>query len=102
MKSPCRAACKNNAGICSGCHRTMDEIIQWKDKTDLQRDAIIEQIAGEDSTHSCPECGTQTHCDIAAGKETCWCFTTETRDLPKPSANQLCLCRKCLEKKPVA
>ncbi|EVU19385.1 hypothetical protein D046_1586A, partial [Vibrio parahaemolyticus V-223/04] len=33
----------------------MDEIIQWKDKTELQRETIIEQITGEDSTHSCPE-----------------------------------------------
>lgn len=50
MKSPCRAACKNNGGICSGCHRTMEEIVQWKDKSDAQRDAIIEQLVGNDST----------------------------------------------------
>ncbi|WP_375145534.1 cysteine-rich CWC family protein, partial [Vibrio parahaemolyticus] len=55
-----------------------------------------------DSTHSCPECDSQAHCDIAAGKETCWCFGIEPRDLPKPESDQLCLCRKCLEKKPVA
>ncbi len=102
MKSPCRAACKNNGGICSGCHRTIEEIIQWKDKTDEQRDCWIEQITGSDSTHSCPECGTQAHCDIAAGKETCWCFEVEERDIPTPDKAQLCLCRKCLEKKPVA
>jgi hypothetical protein len=80
----------------------MEEIIQWKDKTDEQRDSLINQIAGGESTHSCPECGTQAHCDISAGKETCWCFGVETRDLPKPDEGQLCLCRKCLEKKPVA
>lgn len=80
----------------------MDEIIQWKDKTELQRETIIEQITGEDSTHSCPECDSLAHCDIAAGKETCWCFGIEPRDLPKPESDQLCLCRKCLEKKPVA
>ncbi|CAE6934363.1 cysteine-rich CWC family protein [Vibrio alginolyticus] len=100
MKSPCRAACKNNGGICSGCHRTIEEIIQWKDKTDEQREVLIDQITGNDATHECPECNTQAHCDIAAGKETCWCFEVEVRDLP--SKGQLCLCRKCLEKKPVA
>lgn len=47
----------------------MDEIIQWKDKTELQRETIIEQITGEDSTHRCPECDSQAHCDIAAGKK---------------------------------
>lgn len=50
MKSPCRAACKNNGGICSGCHRTVEEIVQWKNKPDAQRDAIIEQLVGNDST----------------------------------------------------
>ncbi len=100
MKSPCRAACKNNGGICSGCHRTVEEIVQWQDKTDEQRDSLVEQISGSNTTHSCPECGTQSHCDIAAGKETCWCFDVETRDVAKEG--QACLCRKCLEKKPVA
>ena len=100
MKSPCRAACKNNGGICSGCHRTMEEIVYWHDKSDAQRNAIIEQLIGNDSTHSCPECGTKAHCDIEAGKETCWCFDTEIRDVP--DVGSLCLCRKCLEKKPVA
>ncbi len=99
MKSPCRAACKNNGGICSGCHRTVEEIMQWKDKTDQQRDALIEQISGNQTTHTCPECGAPTHCDITAGKETCWCFDVEARDVTEE--RQSCLCRNCLEKKPV-
>ncbi len=101
MKSPCRAACKNNGGICSGCHRTIEEIIQWKDKSDKQRDAIINQISGNDSTHACPECGSKTYCGIEAGEETCWCFDIEPRDLPKPEQDQQCLCRHCLEKEEV-
>ncbi|GAK21721.1 hypothetical protein JCM19052_2275 [Vibrio sp. JCM 19052] len=28
----------------------MEEIVQWKDKSDAQRDAIIEQLVGNDST----------------------------------------------------
>ncbi|EDP60598.1 cysteine-rich CWC family protein [Vibrio sp. AND4] len=102
MKSPCRAACKNNGGICSGCHRTVEEIVQWKDKSDAQRDAIIEQLVGNNTTHSCPECGTNAHCDIAAGKKRCWCFDIEARELSNSEAGQVCLCRRCLEKKPVA
>ncbi len=102
MKSPCRAACKNNGGICSGCHRTIEEVVQWKDKTDEQRHVLIDQITGNKTTHVCPECGTQAHCDIEVGKETCWCFNVDSRDLPKLSKGQVCLCRKCLEKKPVA
>ncbi|MDF2153500.1 cysteine-rich CWC family protein [Vibrio sp. CAU 1672] len=102
MKSPCRAACKNNAGICSGCHRTMEEIAEWKDITDHQRDEIVKQISGHVSTHLCEECDKPMHCDISAGKSRCWCFELEPRDLSGSGNDKRCLCRKCLEQKPIA
>ncbi len=34
MKSPCRAACKNEGGICIGCKRTMKEVLEWRDLGD--------------------------------------------------------------------
>ncbi|MGR5457175.1 DUF1289 domain-containing protein, partial [Vibrio alfacsensis] len=30
MATPCKAACKNEGGICSGCFRTMDELSAWR------------------------------------------------------------------------
>lgn len=99
MKTPCIAACKNNGGLCSGCHRTIDEIINWRHLDDEKRENIIATISGTETTHPCPECNENTHCDIAAGKSTCWCFNVEKREVEKP--NDLCLCRKCLDNKAI-
>ncbi|OCH06877.1 DUF1289 domain-containing protein [Aliivibrio fischeri] len=102
MKSPCRAACKNEGGICIGCKCTMKEVLEWRDLGDEGRDKIMGILDGEIQTHLCPECGESAQCDIKMGKETCWCFELEPRSvnlMPDPS---VCLCRHCLAKKPVA
>ncbi|OEF29508.1 cysteine-rich CWC family protein [Vibrio rumoiensis] len=99
MKTPCIAACKNNGGICSGCHRTMDEILNWRHMDDAKRDSIMDRLSGTETTHNCPECGSDSHCDIAAGKTTCWCFHVEEREVTQKY--DTCLCRQCLEKKMV-
>ncbi|TVO32957.1 cysteine-rich CWC family protein [Vibrio algivorus] len=99
MKTPCIAACKNNSGICSGCHRTMGEILQWSKMDDDAHSQVMAKLNGEKNTHACPECGDNTFCDIAAGKETCWCFEVEEREITE--TYDVCLCRRCLEKKPI-
>ncbi|EKO3517017.1 cysteine-rich CWC family protein [Vibrio fluvialis] len=101
MKTPCIAACKNNAGVCSGCHRTMDEIIQWRHLSDHERDTIMQRLSGQQTTHHCPSCGEPAHCDISAGKSTCWCFELEKRDLSALPESSVCLCRLCLAKQPL-
>ncbi|QXO16036.1 MULTISPECIES: cysteine-rich CWC family protein [Vibrio] len=102
MKTPCIAACKNNGGICSGCHRTMPEIIQWRKWSDAERDAVMQQLSRESATHDCPACGDAAHCDISAGKSTCWCFELETRESNQERKQQACLCRHCLSALPIA
>ncbi|UUM32704.1 DUF1289 domain-containing protein [Vibrio japonicus] len=102
MKSPCVAACKNNGGICSGCHRTMDEISQWRHLSDEQRDSAMNTLAGKEATHQCPSCDNNAVCDISLGKETCWCFELEERDTSTLQKSNTCLCRKCLSKLPIA
>ncbi|WP_083163665.1 cysteine-rich CWC family protein [Vibrio scophthalmi] len=102
MKSPCIAACKNNAGICSGCHRTMEEISQWRHFDETQQQVIMDHLSGSQTTHDCPTCAKPTHCDIAAGKTDCWCFTIEKRDLSNTVKQSQCLCRQCLSEHPVA
>ncbi|GEM76236.1 cysteine-rich CWC family protein [Vibrio sagamiensis] len=101
MKSPCRAACKNNGGICSGCHRTIEEIVTWNTKTDQQREATIAKITGITATHACPSCDKQTFCGISAGEQTCWCFDVESRTFSIKEEKQACVCRQCLEKAPI-
>ncbi|MFH0257007.1 cysteine-rich CWC family protein [Vibrio rumoiensis] len=100
MKTPCIAACKNNAGICSGCHRTMTEILQWRTMNDEDHAQVMETLSGNHSTHTCPECGSNAFCDIAAGKDSCWCFELEEREISEKFEG--CLCRRCLENKPTA
>lgn len=101
MKSPCRAACKNEGGICSGCKRTMKEILEWRDLGEDGREKVMGVLSGEITTHLCPECGGSAQCDIAMGKATCWCFELEPRSVNLTSDTSTCLCRHCLVKKPV-
>ncbi|MDC0611861.1 cysteine-rich CWC family protein [Vibrio sp.] len=100
MKSPCVAACKNNGGICNGCNRTIKEIIGWKNYSEEYREQVIEQLHGQLTTHSCPECGEPAYCGIANGEEKCWCFDVEERE--SINGIEQCVCRSCLKSRPVA
>ncbi|KJY75282.1 DUF1289 domain-containing protein [Vibrio nigripulchritudo] len=101
MKSPCVAACKNNAGMCSGCYRTINEIIGWKDKTEEERSEVMNKLSGEKRTHACAKCGSPTYCEISAGGNHCWCFEIEKRDTSTLNKTGTCLCRKCLSELPL-
>ncbi|MGF1755871.1 DUF1289 domain-containing protein [Vibrio makurazakiensis] len=101
MKTPCVAACKNNGGICSGCKRTMNEIIGWKNLSDPERQDIMDNLSEDGSTHSCSQCNQPAQCDISAGKETCWCFELEKRDTSKIEKTGTCMCRNCLSELPI-
>ncbi|EGA71258.1 hypothetical protein VISI1226_04547 [Vibrio sinaloensis DSM 21326] len=102
MKSPCIAACKNEGGICGGCHRTMDEIINWRHLTEQERESVMEALQRKPATHTCPSCNQPAVCDISQGKQTCWCFTLEQRDTSSVEQADACLCRKCLTELPIA
>lgn len=101
VKTPCVAACKNEGGICSGCYRTIDEIVQWQHVTEQERDLAMKALSGELSSHVCPQCGENAQCDISAGHETCWCFKLEKRDTSDLKKGDPCLCRKCLSRLPI-
>ncbi|MDE1223426.1 cysteine-rich CWC family protein [Vibrio aestuarianus] len=102
MKTPCIAACKNEGGICSGCHRTMQEIVQWRNFSVQQRDEIMTKLKRDQGTHRCPSCKQSAHCDISEGKTTCWCFELEDRDTSSLDNHAKCLCRHCLTSLPIA
>jgi predicted Fe-S protein YdhL (DUF1289 family) len=46
IESPCIGVCTINeaSGLCSGCYRTIQEISEWWDMTNLQRSQIMTQI----------------------------------------------------------
>ncbi|MGF1787644.1 cysteine-rich CWC family protein [Photobacterium swingsii] len=100
MKTPCIGICKNNEGICMGCHRTMPEIQEWRHFTDEQRDTKMDQIQRVASTHTCQQCGQPAYCEISAGKNHCWCFEINNRDTSSIQGAD-CLCRSCLSKLPI-
>ncbi|WP_371876173.1 cysteine-rich CWC family protein [Vibrio sp. HB161653] len=111
ISTPCRAACQSHGGICLGCQRTLEEIMTWKDKTEAERLDIMTKIKPQTEQRadikptqaSCAHCQQPMHCDISAGKTTCWCFELERREIPAPLQNQnACLCRHCLSKLPLA
>nr|WP_275661221.1 cysteine-rich CWC family protein [Vibrio mediterranei] len=101
IATPCKAACKNEGGICSGCFRTMDELSAWRLMEEEERDDKMEQLAGSTTTHVCPKCGEAAYCDISAGHDTCWCFELDKRDTSSIEKSDLCLCRKCLSTLPI-
>ncbi|MDA0148458.1 DUF1289 domain-containing protein [Vibrio sp. LaRot3] len=101
MKTPCIGACKNNGGICSGCHRTVGEITQWRHLDDAEHQAIMDKLARKETTHACPTCNSNAYCDISAGKSTCWCFELEKRDRSGIEETGVCMCRTCLSALPI-
>lgn len=48
MQSPCRNLCALDAARarCTGCGRTIDEIIHWRSMTADQRAAVMARLAG--------------------------------------------------------
>ncbi|WP_412104805.1 cysteine-rich CWC family protein [Vibrio caribbeanicus] len=96
LKTPCIAACKNTDGLCSGCYRTVDEIVRWSSMDNNQRDEVMAMLTGEHTTHTCPSCNQASFCDIKRGEAHCWCFSIDKKAIPEHLKNGECLCRKCL------
>ena len=45
VKSPCRLVCKYNEDkICIGCYRTMEEIINWINYTDKEKEEVLKRV----------------------------------------------------------
>ncbi len=46
MDSPCIACCKlNDAKICTGCYRHIEEIVDWNKRTDAEQLQILHACA---------------------------------------------------------
>jgi len=47
IPSPCTKKCKlTPAKVCSGCFRTVNEIISWRTLSDVEKLKITEQLRG--------------------------------------------------------
>lgn len=50
--SPCvRNCCLDQADVCPGCFRHVDEIIRWRDMTEHQKQAVIVLTAERRAIH---------------------------------------------------
>lgn len=48
--SPCRAICRlDERDICTGCHRTLDEIRRWRDMDDGERRQVLAALSARAS-----------------------------------------------------
>ena len=105
VESPCNRVCTlDEAGICLGCFRTVDEICRWTSFSEPERAQVLARLAlrREDyrtrvesapvSMSTCESCGAQFHCG-SQDQEPCWC-----REFPavEPVAGMSCLCPDCL------
>ena len=48
----------------------------------------------------CPLCGGANECGVAAGQDTCWCFSSKipaevVASVPEDDVNRVCVCRAC-------
>ena len=106
IATPCIGACKNVDEQCTGCFRTMTEILEWRHYSPEKRLRIMSQLPSRDTsesetTHQCPGCNDKAYCGMQAGEKHCWCFDVDVKDIDgKKGENRMlsCLCRKCLSK----
>jgi uncharacterized protein len=47
IESPCISICRYEDEVCVGCGRTVDEVVEWYDMTDKQKQAVLNRIEKE-------------------------------------------------------
>ena len=44
IESPCISVCRYEDEICVGCGRTVDDVVNWYDMTDDEKQAVLNRI----------------------------------------------------------
>ena len=44
IESPCISVCRYEDEVCVGCGRTVDEVVEWYNMTDKQKQAVLNRI----------------------------------------------------------
>lgn len=44
VESPCIGVCHLDNDVCRGCGRTTDEVVEWYNYTDEQKQAVLDRI----------------------------------------------------------
>ncbi len=53
VPSPCVSVCRMNPddGLCLGCYRTIDEIMQWRSSSDADRRVVWDRVTRRAGLH---------------------------------------------------
>lgn len=44
VESPCIGLCRLDNGVCIGCYRTTEEVVEWYNYDNEQKQAVIDRI----------------------------------------------------------
>ena len=44
VESPCISVCRYENEVCVGCGRTVDEVVNWYDMTDDEKQAVLDRL----------------------------------------------------------
>ena len=44
IESPCISVCRMENEVCVGCGRTVDEVVNWYDMTDDEKQAVLNRL----------------------------------------------------------
>jgi predicted Fe-S protein YdhL (DUF1289 family) len=47
IESPCISICRYEDEVCVGCGRTVDEVVNWYDMTDNEKQAVLNRLEKE-------------------------------------------------------
>jgi|688.fasta_scaffold2399503_2 predicted Fe-S protein YdhL (DUF1289 family) len=47
IESPCISVCRYDNEVCRGCGRTVDEVVEWYNMTDKQKQAVLNRLEKE-------------------------------------------------------
>ena len=47
IESPCISVCLYENEVCAGCGRTVDEVVNWYDMTDDEKQAVLNRLEKE-------------------------------------------------------
>lgn len=78
IHSPCRGVCRldESGQYCKGCHRTLDEVANWLDFSDEQKELVWMRLLSrplQAEEKWCSVCGNQFQCGTGGKNGGCWC-----------------------------
>jgi len=44
IESPCISVCRMENDVCIGCGRTVEEVVEWYNMTDTQKQAVLNRL----------------------------------------------------------